>query len=197
MRGRQLLIVTTCLGLPGGLLARQAPDERPRVRFETTMGDFTVELRPDRAPKTVANFLHLVETGYYNDIVFHRVVKNKVIQAGVLDADGRIHGGDIEPILNEADNRLHNGRGTIAMARGAQPQSATTEFFINVSDNWAYDFKSYTRDQYGYAVFGEVVEGMDVVERIGKLETRRLSRFREFPVTMVLIYAAYVVEDIP
>lgn len=181
---------------PGAHARQQSTDgvQLPRVVFETSMGNITLELDSVNAPATVSNFLGLVRSGYYNELVFHRVVRRKLVQVGIMDADGAFQGLDHPPIPNEADNNVHHGRGTIAMARGEDPQSATTEFFINLGDNWDYDFESYTKDKYGYAVFGEVMEGLDVADEISKLETRRLGPFRTFPKEMVLVYAAYVLD---
>ena len=166
----------------------------PRVVFETSMGPITLELDSVNAPATTRNFLALVRAGYYDDMIFHRVIRRKLIQVGVLNADGNLVGLDHPPVPNEADNRRHHGRGTVAMARGSDPQSATTEFFINLSDNWEFNFKSYQPDEYGYTVFGDVVEGLRVAEEISKLDTRRLGPFRNVPKEMVLVHRARVVE---
>lgn len=177
--------------------ARQKPTDGiplPRAVFETSLGDITFELDTVNAPVTVANFLNLVRDGYYDELVFHRIVRRTLVQIGLVHADGAYRGLDRPAIPNEADNHLHHGRGTIAMARGDDPQSATTEFFINLVDNWDYDFKSYRKADFGYAVFGRVVEGLDVADRISRLETRRVGPFRTFPKEMVLVYTAHVLE---
>jgi cyclophilin family peptidyl-prolyl cis-trans isomerase len=189
------IALATALFLSASALQAQKPTEGiplPRVLLQTSMGDITLELDSVNAPVTVANFLKLVGDGFYEEIVFHRVVRRAVVQAGIMDGEGNLKGMDFEPIPNEADNHLHNGTKTVAMARGEDPQSATTEFFFNVKDNWNYNFEGYGRDDHGYAVFGEVVEGWDIVERISRFDTKRLGPFRTFPKTMVMIYAAYI-----
>lgn len=169
-------------------------DTNPVVILETSHGEIWIELYPERAPKTVAAVLGLVRGGFYDEMLFHRVLRDRVIQVGMLGIDGQVRAHEQEPIESEADNRLINQRGTVAMARTDDPHSATTEFFINVRDNWDYNFKSYRRDEYGYAVFGEVVDGMDVVDRIADIPTRRVGPLREFPSEPVAIYSAYVLE---
>lgn len=192
-----LVLAIVTAGIPGAGHARQKSTDGiplPRVVFETSLGDITLELDSVNAPATVANFLDLVRAGYYDEMVFHRVIRRSIVQVGIVHADGNLRGVNYPPIPNEADNHLHNGRGTIAMARGDDPQSATTEFFINLVDNWNYNFKSYKKAEYGYAVFGRVLEGLDVADEISKVDTRRVGPFRSFPKEMVLVYSAYVIE---
>jgi len=201
MRGDSIRVLV-CITLAGTCLpavghARQKSTNGiplPRAVFETSLGNITLELDSVNAPVTVANFLSLLRDGYYNEMVFHRVIRRTLVQVGIMHADGTLRGMDHPPILNEADNHLHNGRGTIAMARGDDPQSSTTEFFINLVDNWDYNFKSYKKADYGYAVFGRVLEGLDVADEISRLDTRRVGPFRTFPKEMVLVYAAYIVD---
>ncbi len=146
-------------------MVKPSQDANPRVKLTTTKGDIIVELNREKAPITVENFLTYVREGYYDGLVFHRVIPNFMIQAGGFDIDlNRRKKGVHEPIKLESKNGLSNERGTIAMARTADPNSATTEFFINVVDNPNLDYPS--RDGHGYAVFGKVVEGMDVVDAI-------------------------------
>jgi len=165
------------------------PGPRPRVRFTTTMGEFVVELYPDRAPITVANFLRYVDDGFYDQTLVHRVVRRgprsqiAVIQAGGLTADRRLK-RTRPPIPNEANNGLKNLRGTIAMARKRALNSATSQFFINVTDNPLLDYPSMG----GYAVFGKVVSGMDVVDKIGAVPTTGLRN--EVPVEDIVILSA-------
>lgn len=189
------LILLAVLFCPtsGQLAAQKSTDgiPLPRVALQTSMGDIVIELDSVNAPVTVANFLGLVAEGFYEEIVFHRVIRRAVVQVGVMDGEGNMKGLGFPSIINEADNHRHNGRGTVAMARSEDPQSATTEFFFNVKDNWDYNFKGYTRADYGYAVFGDVVEGWDIVDAISRLDTKRLGPFRTFPKTMVMIYSAY------
>ena len=156
------------------------------IKLTTNHGVISLELNAEKAPKTVANFISYVESGHYNGTVFHRVIKNFMIQGGGMDANMKQKDTQA-PIENEAANGLKNKRGTIAMARTGEPHSATAQFFINVVDNDFLDFKAPMGQGWGYCVFGEVVEGMDVVEKIGKVETDRQDR----PVTPVTINKAY------
>jgi cyclophilin family peptidyl-prolyl cis-trans isomerase len=156
------------------------------------MGDIHIELRPDRAPKTVENFLRLVESGFYDEMIFHRAVRDYVVQTGQIDMNGELRGQDVSPIENEAGRRLKNFRGAVAMARVDDPHSATTEFFINVRDNRNLDYTAPTKREWGYAVFGKVVAGMDVVDEVSKLETHQVGPYQNFPREPVAIYAAYV-----
>jgi cyclophilin family peptidyl-prolyl cis-trans isomerase len=156
------------------------------------MGDIHIELRPDRAPKTVENFLQLVQSGFYDEMVFHRVVRDYVVQTGQLNLSGEFRGEDVVPIENEAGRMLRNFRGAVAMARAGEAHSATTEFFINVRDNPNLDYTAPTKREWGYAVFGKVVSGLDVVEEISKVETHEVGPYQDFPKEPVAIYAAYV-----
>jgi peptidyl-prolyl cis-trans isomerase B (cyclophilin B) len=152
-------------------LARPALAADPRVLMSTSLGDVTLELHPDQAPRSVENFLRYVDEGYYDGTVFHRVIDGFMIQGGGFTADLERRDGTRNPIPNEADNGLKNRRGSLAMARTSQPHSATAQFFINLVDNSFLDHREKTRSGWGYAVFGDVVEGLEVVERIGKLTT--------------------------
>ncbi len=167
-------------------------DARPIVVLETSLGDIVLELRPDRAPKTVANFLGFVRAGFYDEMLFHRVVNRAVIQAGVLSMEGEVRGMEVEPVENESRNRLTNRRGALAMARDEDPHSATTEFFVNARHNPGFDYeRGNPRRRWGFAVFGRVIEGMDVVDKIAKIETKQLGPFANFPSEPVAIYRAY------
>lgn len=159
------------------------------VLLETTSGDILVELYPDKAPKTVANFLHYVDDGFYANTIFHRVIPNFMIQGGGLGArmDEKKTG---EPVPNEADNGLKNERGAIAMARTSDPHSATAQFFINLVDNSFLDHSAPTPDGWGYCVFGKVAEGLDVVDKIAKVKTRSMGMHENVPTDMVLITGA-------
>jgi peptidyl-prolyl cis-trans isomerase B (cyclophilin B) len=188
-----LLTTTPDMARPAGAVGA-VQDSNPIVVLETSLGDIRIELRPDRAPLSVENFLALVRVGHYDEMFFHRVVNDVVIQAGLLGMDGKPRGLDVEPIRNEARNRLRNRRGAVAMAREEDPHSASTEFFINVNDNRELDFRSTARREWGYAVFGEVVDGMDVVDEIARIRTREVGPFPQFPSEPVAIYRAYVIE---
>ncbi|MEL7310559.1 MAG: peptidylprolyl isomerase [Pseudomonadota bacterium] len=153
------------------------------VKIETSMGDITLSLNSEKAPITVANFLQYIDEGFYDGLVFHRVIPNFMIQGGGMDATLQSK-TTREPIKNEADNGLSNGRGTIAMARTNVVDSATAQFFINLRDN---DFLNHGGRDFGYAVFGEVTDGMDVVDAIAGVETGNQGPHGDVPVEPVTI----------
>jgi cyclophilin family peptidyl-prolyl cis-trans isomerase len=155
----------------GGLTVSAAPaqDKNPVVEIETSMGKIKVELFKDKAPVTVKNFLQYVEDGHYDNTIFHRIIKDFMIQGGGLSTKSE-EKKTRAPIKNEADNGLSNARGTLAMARTDNPDSATCQFFINVVDNTRLDRKPGAGNE-GYAVFGRVIEGMDVVDEIRAVQT--------------------------
>jgi len=164
-------------------------DKNPVVLLETTSGDILVELYPDKAPDTVANFLKYVDNGFYNNTIFHRVIPGFMIQGGGLTC--RMQQKDTEaPIKNEADNGLKNDRGTIAMARTMDPHSATAQFFINLVDNDFLNFQAPSGNGWGYCVFGKVTEGMDVVDKIAKVKTTTVGMYQDVPSDMVVITGA-------
>jgi cyclophilin family peptidyl-prolyl cis-trans isomerase len=145
-----------------------AADKNPVVEVNTTMGSFKIELFPDKAPITVKNFLSYVDDKFYDDTLFHRVIPTFVIQGGGVEPNG-VEKQTKAPIKNESDNGLSNERGTVAMARTRAPNSATSQFFINVVNNQRLD-KNRFPDGVGYCVFGKVIEGMDVVDKIKDVE---------------------------
>ncbi|MGE4553228.1 MAG: peptidylprolyl isomerase [Desulfovibrionaceae bacterium] len=161
----------------------------PMVLLETDKGEILIELYEDKAPKTVANFLSYVDDGHYNGLIFHRVIENFMIQGGGMDAMLRDKETK-DPIENEADNGLSNERGTIAMARTMEPHSATAQFFINVRDNKALDHTAKTPDGWGYCVFGKVTEGMEAVDKIRKVQTRRQGWHDDVPKDPIYISRA-------
>ncbi len=163
-----LLFITLALIL--GFNQAALASEKPHVLVETNLGSFELELFPDQAPKSVANFLEYVNSGFYNGTVFHRVIDGFMIQGGGFTPDYERKPTNAS-IVNEADNGLKNQRGTIAMARTMEPHSATAQFFINVKDNDFLDHTSKTPRGWGYAVFGKVIKGMDVVDKIRKVKT--------------------------
>jgi cyclophilin family peptidyl-prolyl cis-trans isomerase len=168
---------------------------RPRVRLQTSLGAIILELHPEEAPITVENFLGYVRSGYYAGTIFHRVIANFMIQGGGLDASLRDkRAGQRPPIRNEAGNGLRNDAGTIAMARTSNPDSATSQFFINVRNN---DFLNRNRaaDGVGYAVFGRVAEGMEVVRRIEQVRTTSRGTHKDVPTEAVTIIGAEVLDD--
>jgi peptidyl-prolyl cis-trans isomerase B (cyclophilin B) len=142
----------------------------PQVEIKTSMGAIVIELYPDKAPGTVENFLRYVKDGHYNGTVFHRVIPGFMIQGGGFTRDFE-QKPTRKPVKNEAGNGLKNTTGTIAMARTPDPHSATAQFFINVANNDSLNFRFPTPDGYGYTVFGTVVKGLDVVQRIEKVQT--------------------------
>ena len=159
--------------------------ENPVVLLETTSGDILVELYPDKAPETVANFLKYVDDGFYNNTIFHRVIPGFMIQGGGLSA--RMQQKDTSaPIKNEADNGLKNDRGTIAMARTMDPHSATAQFFINLVDNDFLNFQAPSGNGWGYCVFGRVTGGMDVVDKIAKVKTTTVGMYQDVPSDLVV-----------
>jgi cyclophilin family peptidyl-prolyl cis-trans isomerase len=164
----------------------------PRVVMETSLGRMVIELDPETAPKTVENFLQYVRDGFYDGTTFHRVVPGFVIQGGGFTAE-MVEKDTRPPIENEADNGLRNARGTICMARTPDPHSATSQFFINTKDNPVLDFRGKTMRDWGYAVFGKVIEGLDVVDAIEKVPTTRKGMHDDVPVDPVVIDSARVV----
>ena len=187
---RKLLQCIAALSLSGAALMAHAADA-PRVQLKTNMGDIVLELDADKAPVTVANFIKYVKSGQYNGTIFHRVINGFMIQGGGFDQNMREKPTQA-PIKNEAKNGLKNEAYTIAMARTADPQSAAAQFFINVSNNRPLDYPS--RDGWGYAVFGKVVQGSDVVDKIKQVRTGSSGMFDDVPVTPVIIQSATVLK---
>jgi cyclophilin family peptidyl-prolyl cis-trans isomerase len=162
----------------------------PTVLIETTMGNITIELDIQNAPNSSENFLAYVDDGYFVDTTFHRVIPNFMIQGGGITADMRDKPSKRPPIKNEASNGLKNDRGTLAMARTSDPHSATSQFFINHADNDFLNFSSESMQGWGYAVFGRVVEGMDVVDAIAKVPTGNRGGHQNVPVETITITGA-------
>lgn len=166
--------------------------ENKKVKFETNMGDIVIELNAEKAPITVKNFLGYVESGFYNGTIFHRVMKGFMIQGGGFSADMN-QKSTKAPIKNEASNGLKNDRGTIAMARTSVPDSATCQFFINHVNNNPLNYSGASNP--GYAVFGKVVEGMDVVDKIASVKTTVRKGYSDVPIEVVTIISASVVSQ--
>jgi peptidyl-prolyl cis-trans isomerase B (cyclophilin B) len=179
------------------LCVMQSPQEagmaekNPVVLMSTSMGNIRIELDAEKAPITTKNFLDYVSAGHYNGLIFHRVIAGFMIQGGGMDAQMKEKRGHA-PIKNEAANGLQNKLGTIAMARTNAVDSATSQFFINVKDNDFLNHRSTAPAEYGYAVFGQVVEGMDVVHRIEKVKTGRRGYHDDVPVEAVVIQSVTV-----
>jgi peptidyl-prolyl cis-trans isomerase B (cyclophilin B) len=169
--------------------AADKPVDNPKVVLDTSKGKIVLELYLQKAPQTVINFLSYVDAKFYDGTLFHRVIPNFMIQGGGFTADMKRKPGK-GPIENEADKGLKNERGTIAMARTGDPHSATAQFFINSVNNDFLNHKNKTQQGWGYAAFGRVVEGMDVVDAISAVKTTRYRQFQDVPAEAVIIVSA-------
>jgi len=165
-----------------------------KVQLKTTLGEMVIELDDKAAPITVKNFLEYVSDDFYTGTIFHRVIKDFMVQGGGLTKDLKSKPGARQPIVNEASNGLKNDRGTIAMARTSDPDSATNQFFINHKDNDFLNYQGPSPDKIGYAVFGKVVEGLDVVDAIAAVKTGRKGYYDDVPSEPIEILSARVVE---
>ena len=182
-RRRWLLLAATTLTLSPALWAQDVA----QVKFQTSVGNFTLELYPDKAPKSVENFLQYVKDKHYNGTLFHRVIDGFMVQGGGFTADMK-QKPTRPPIPLEAKNGLKNDRGTIAMARTGDPDSATAQFFINVVDN--ANLNAPAPDGYGYAVFGKVVSGMETIDKIRLAAVGNKGMFQNVPLTPITINSA-------
>ena len=192
--GTLILAVCLMVGLIlGAGASARAERSHPMVKLETSMGDITLELYPDKAPVTVANFLEYVKAGFYDGTIFHRVIDGFMIQGGGLDAQMNKK-ATRAPIKNEADNGLTNDAYTVAMARTGDPNSATAQFFINVANNTMLNHTAKTPQGWGYAVFGKVVKGKEVVDKIKAVPTTTKGMYENVPVEPVTIIKATVVK---
>ena len=170
-----------------------ADKDNVMIKIKTNYGDITAELFSEKAPETVGNFLKYAEEDFYNGTIFHRVIRDFMIQGGGFDEE--FNKKDTRaPISNEASNGLKNKRGTLAMARTSVPHSATSQFFINLKDNHFLDHYMPSGDGWGYAVFGEVTDGMDVVDKIGAVTTHNRGRMGDVPVENVVIEDVEIVD---
>ena len=167
--------------------------QNPQVELKTSQGNIVVELYTDKAPKTVANFLQYVKDGFYGGTIFHRVIDGFMIQGGGFERDMREKSKTRAPIENEAGNGLKNDLGTLAMARTPNPHSASAQFFINLKDNDFLNYREPTPQGYGYAVFGKVTRGMEVVNRIAKVATANAGPHQNVPREPVSIESATVI----
>ena len=165
------------------------------VVLETSFGDIMIELDHENTPKTAENFLNYIAEGFYEGTIFHRVIKGFMIQGGGLGEDLASKPGD-SAIENEAENAAPNKRGSVAMARTSDPHSATSQFFINVADNDGLNFKDKTPDGWGYCVFGKVVEGMDVVDRIRNVPTTSRAGHQDVPEESIFMEKAHIEEKV-
>ncbi|MDO9151445.1 MAG: peptidylprolyl isomerase [Methylotenera sp.] len=173
------------------LLSTSAIAANPQVTFETNRGNFTVELYPEKAPKTVANFLEYVNSGFYQDTIFHRVINRFMVQGGGFDIN-MTEKPTRAPIINESNNGLKNDIGTIAMARTSDPNSATSQFFINLENNQFLNYRSPEPDLIGYCVFGRVLKGMDVVRDIAVTSTANVGPYGDVPRSPIIVHQVKV-----
>ena len=183
----KLFAVFFGLSLSGAVLAA----DPPKVSLKTSMGEIVLELDQEKAPKTVANFLAYVKSGHYKGTIFHRVIDNFMIQGGGFNVK-MVQKPTKAPVRNEADNGLKNAPYTIAMARTADPHSATAQFFINVNENTPLDFPG--RDGFGYTVFGKVIQGQEVVDKIKGVVVDDVKSHQNVPVVPVIIQSATLVK---
>jgi len=168
-------------------------EQNPQVMLETSMGNITIELFKEKAPITVRNFLGYVKEGYYDGLIFHRVIKDFMVQGGGMN-EAMEQKKPKFAIKNEATNGLSNTRGTLAMARTSVVDSATSQFFINTVDNLFLNHKGKQPDSFGYCVFGQVTEGMDVVDKIREVKTGNKNGHSDVPVEPVFIVSAKLIE---
>ena len=170
--------------------------EKPmtQVTIKTSLGDIKLELNDEKAPITVENFKTIANSGYYEGTIFHRVINGFMIQGGGLTSDMSNKSSDTSPIQNEANNGLPNDRGTIAMARTMDPHSATSQFFINHKDNGFLNHTGETSQGWGYAVFGKVTEGMDVVDQIAEVATGSSGAYQDVPQEVITIESVVISE---
>jgi cyclophilin family peptidyl-prolyl cis-trans isomerase len=179
----RVLILCLSLLLPTFGIAAESATSNPRVVIKTSEGDITLQLFADKAPVTVANFLEYVDSGFYKGTIFHRVIPNFMIQGGGFGPD-MVEKNTGDPIVNESKNRAHNTRGTIAMARTNDPDSATSQFFINQRSNLQLDWAP---GKEGYTVFGEVIQGMDIVDFIATAPTGTVGGMGDVPKQPIII----------
>jgi peptidyl-prolyl cis-trans isomerase B (cyclophilin B) len=185
------VIIATLIVLGVSLAAGAAdkPVDNPKVVLDTSKGKIVIELYLQKAPETVVNFLDYVDAKFYDGTIFHRVIPNFMLQGGGFTSDMKRKPGK-GPIKNEADRGLKNDRGTIAMARTGDPHSATAQFFINTVNNDFLNHKNKTQQGWGYAAFGRVIEGMNVVDAISAVKTTKRRQYQDVPVEPVVIKSA-------
>ena len=186
----QVLFFTTTISFA---MENKMPDSPTKVKLETTLGDIIIQLNAEKAPISAKNFLTYVEEGFYDGTIFHRVIPGFMAQGGGFDTEfsqKTVH----DAIKNEADNGLKNTRGSLAMARTSDPDSATAQFFINYKDNSSLNHSSPTPSGWGYAVFAEVIEGMDVVDAMADAPTGNRGGHQDVPKTDIVIEKAVIIE---
>ena len=185
-----MLLLTATLSIA---TENKMSDTPSKVKLTTSLGEIIIQLNPEKAPISSANFLTYVNEGFYNKTIFHRVIPGFMAQGGGFDADLHQKAGH-DPIKNEADNGLTNKRGTLAMARTNVPDSASSQFFINYKDNASLNYTSSTSSGWGYAVFGEVIEGMDIVDAMAKQPTGNRGGYLDVPQTNIILEKAEVIK---
>ena len=199
LRTLTILLASALVGIVATPVGAQDALPNPRVLVETSEGDFEIELFKDRVPATVVNFLIYVQTGYYDGTIFHRVIRDLMVQGGGFVNDGddalvpKLEGLRGQ-ILNEATSSLPNRQGTVAMARGIEPNTARAQFFINLEHNPSFNYNPFIPDGFGYAVFGRVTDGMDVVRRIGLTRTTGKGDLRDVPREAIVIRSITQIE---
>lgn len=194
MHGKAAILVAAAIAASTGL-SQAADAAKPRVKLETTKGTIVVELEPQAAPKTVENFLQYVKDGFYDGTIFHRVIKQFMIQGGGFTKD-MVQKPTRPPVVNEANNGLKNDLGTIAMARTPNPNSATAQFFINTKANDFLNFREKTEQGWGYCVFGKVVQGIETVRAIESVATSSGGMQQNVPIEPVVITKASLVTTV-
>ena len=188
MKMIRLLVLFSCLsfGLP-------AWANHPQIEFRTNLGSFVVELYPDKAPRTVENFMAYVRSGYYEGTIFHRVIDKFIIQGGGLTSN-MASKPTFAPVPSESQNGLRNEAGSLAMARAFNPDSATSQFFINLDDNKMLNYYKPEPALMGYTVFGKVIRGMDIAKKIGRIPTQVLGKLSDVPQETIVIEKAVLLE---
>ena len=183
-----LIILSSCVDVSENDLANNRMEKKmTQVKIKTSVGDIQLELNNEKAPISVENFKLIASSGYYEGTIFHRVINGFMIQGGGLTADMSNKPSGTSPITNEANNGLSNDRGTIAMARTMDPHSATSQFFINHKDNSFLNHTGETSQGWGYAVFGKVTEGMDIVDQIAEVTTGSSGSYQDVPEDVITI----------
>lgn len=193
MKSMQVLIIAIILQLAFVTAGHSQTGENPMVKMTTSFGDIEIELFPNEAPNTTSNFLRYVDEGFFDGLIFHRVIPGFVIQGGGFEP-GMTKRATSATIQNEADNGLKNERGTLSMARTNDPHSATSQFFINLKDNDFLDHKSKDSNGWGYAVFAKIVSGMDVVDAIAKTPTGDAGGHSDVPVQDAMVEKVELLE---
>ena len=189
-----ILLIEACSSEDPKLTNKTEEITMPIATISTSLGDIELELDAQSAPITTKNFIDLANAGYYENTIFHRVIEGFMIQGGGLDKDMNNKPSSSSSITNEANNGLKNDRGTVAMARTNDPHSATSQFFINHKDNEFLNFTSETPQGWGYAVFGSVIKGMDIVDQIAEVNTTTINQYQDVPVDPITIKSVSIDE---